>query len=133
MSDRLSRVVQNYEIKLRLGAGGKLSEHEIRKRVDGYSAFAANDDLMLNQVRQVLCSNGIVPMMFPAYHAFSREMGKLTRQDISAESREIRTMVFVEKWTMRGLSQKTLLDIVINLFNITPPPPPDGIPSVQRS
>jgi|WetSurMetagenome_2_1015567.scaffolds.fasta_scaffold1002006_1 hypothetical protein len=127
MSDRLERVVQNYEIKLRLGAGGKLSEHEIRKRVDGYSRFAVNDDLVLTQVRQVLCMHGIVPMVFPAYHAFSRELGKLTRQDISAESQGRMMMVLLEKWAMRGLSQKALLDIAVNVFNIKPPDSPDGM------
>jgi hypothetical protein len=121
MSNRLTKVVQNYEVKLRLGAGGRLSEGEIRRRVTGYSIFAAKDNLILTQVRQVLCSHGIVPMMFPAYHAFSRELGKQSRQDYSAENLQRMLAVTVAKWVMRGLVQAALLDIALIVFNLSPP------------
>jgi hypothetical protein len=126
MSDRLNRVIGNYEAKLRLSSAGKLTEREIRQRVAGYSIFAANDDLMLNQVRQVLCSAGIVPMMFPAYHAFSRELGKLTRREISQESMRYEYAITMSKWVARGLVQSVLKDIGCTLFNLAMPEPPDA-------
>ncbi|GEM_PF-1413605 len=129
MSNRLTKVVQNYEVKLRLGAGDRLSEREIRRRVAGYSIFAAKDDLVLTQVRQVLCSHGIVPMMFPAYHAFSRELSKLTRQEFPPESMERMMVTLATKWVMRGLSQTALLDIALIVFNLSPPRSPSDEPA----
>jgi hypothetical protein len=119
---RLDRIVDNYEVKLRLGAAGRLSEREIRARVERFSIFAAREDVVLNQTRQVLCSHGVATMMFPAYHAFSRELGKLTREAISVETLQRAMMAAAEKWTMRGLRREALLDIAINIYHVYPPP-----------
>ena len=122
----MTRVVQNYEAKLRLGVNGPLSESEVQRRVAHYSTAAAVDDIVLDQVRQVLCSAGIVPMMFPAYHAFSRELEKLTRQDLSHESMRIEYAITVSKWVARGLVQSVLKDIGCIVFNLAMPAPPDA-------
>jgi hypothetical protein len=119
---RLFRVIDNYEVKLRLGAGGRLSEAEISRRVGRYSVAAAQEDMALNMTRQVLCSHGVVTIMFAAYHAFSRELGKLTRQEISMNTLQREMMAAAEKWTMRGLRREVLLDIAVNVYNVYPPP-----------
>jgi hypothetical protein len=128
MSDRLSRIVRNYEVKLRLGAAGQLSEGEIRGRVARYSYAAAHEDYVLNQVRQVLFGLGVSTITFPYYHAFSRELGKLCRQELSPESRQEELVVITMKWVMRGLSQQALLDIALNVFNLQLPSPPEDAP-----
>ena len=119
---RLDRIIDNYEVKLRLGAGGRLSEREITDRVRRFSGTAAREDMVLNETRQVLCSHGVATIMFAAYHAFTRELGKLTRQEISMETLQREMMVAVEKWTIRGLRREVLLDIAINVYNVYPPP-----------
>jgi hypothetical protein len=124
MNERVARVVNNYEARLRTGANGSLSEGVIRKRVEHYSTAAAMDDLVLAQVRQVLCSNGVVTISFAYYHAFSRELAKLRRQDISTARMEREMVKLAAKWSMRGLSQKVLLEIARDVFNLLPPSPP---------
>jgi hypothetical protein len=127
MKDRLSRVVENYEVKLRLGAAGRLTEEQIERRVQRFSIAAANEDMVLNQVRQVLCTAGVVPMFFPAYHAFSREIGKLSRQEVPTETLATETAVVTAKWVMRGLSQPVLRAIACDVFNIPSPVPPAAV------
>jgi hypothetical protein len=124
MSNRLMRVIGNYETKLRLGANGRLTEDEIRRRVDRYTFAAVDEDCVLQQVRQVLCSHGVVTMMFPYYHAFSRELGKLSRLDVSAYCRQEELMRLATKWVVRGLEQAVLFDIAANVFGLEPPNPP---------
>jgi hypothetical protein len=124
MSERLLRVVGNYETKLRLGANGRLSESEIQSRVAHYSVSAAMEDLVLDQVRQVLCSHGVATISFPYYHAFSRELGKLTRQEQSEESLRLEYAIAMSKWVARGLEQSVLKDIGLSVFNLVMPMPP---------
>ena len=131
MSDRLTRIVENYELKLRLGSAGRLTEDEISARVGRYGIAAAREDAVLNEVRQILCCAGIVPMMFPPYHAFSRELGKLSRQEISVETLECETAIAVAKWVARGLEQCVLRAIATNVFNIGLPTPPTSEEAAQ--
>ena len=127
MSDRLMRIVRNYEVKTRLGANGRLSEDEIRGRVTRYSITAAHDDVVLNGVRQVLLGQGVSNIMFPNYHAFSRELGKLTRQDRTSYSRSVELAILVTKWVARGLVQSALVGIAKSVFDLEmPTPPADG-------
>ena len=126
MSDRLFRVIGNYEAKLRLGANGRLTEDEIQQRVYRYTIAAVDEDCVLQQVRQVLCSHGVATVHFPYYHAFSRELGKLNRTELSAESRRREFVVLVAKWVMRGLVQAVLFDIGSSIFDLVSPTPPGG-------
>ena len=127
MSDRLMRIVRNYEVKTRLGANGRLSESEIRGRVVAYGIAAAKEDHVLQQVRQVLCSHGVATMHFPYYHAFSRELGRLNRGELSAESRQRELAAYVAKWVARGLVQSVLVEIAKTVFDLElPVPPADG-------
>lgn len=115
---RLDRIIDNYEVKLRLGATGRLTEREITDRVQRFSSSAAREDMVLNETRQVLCLHGVSTIMFVAYHAFTRELGKLTRQEISMETLQREMIVAVEKWMIRGLEREVLLDIAVQVFNI---------------
>jgi len=118
------RRVENYEVKMRLGANGPLTEKQIRDRVSHYCAVVTGQSWLAEVVRQILCSNGVVPMMFTSYHNFSRELDKLTRQDYSTEKNKVMMVALADKWTMRGLRRPVLLQIAENVFNITPPKPP---------
>jgi hypothetical protein len=124
MSNDPLRQMENYEAKLRLGAAGPLSDSEIQARVTRYGMFAAKQTWLVATVRQILCSAGIVPMMFTAYHCFSREMDKLSRQDYSIETKEGMMVALADKWVMRGLSRPVLLSIAAVIFNIAPPATP---------
>jgi len=129
MSDRLSRVVDNYERHLRLGEAGRLSESEIRARVEHYGMAAVMEDRVLNEVRLVLGSAGVPTMFFPYYHAFSRELGRLTREETSLVTLQTETSWRVTKWVTRGLERSVLLAIARDVFNIpvdsSPVVPPD--------
>lgn len=131
MSQRLSRVVGNYETMLRLGVNGPLTKTQLEKRVARYGMAAANQEWLLNSVRQVLCSAGVPPMLFAAYHAFSREVDKLSRQVTSAESKAATMVAIADKWTIRGLSRPVLLDIAATVFNLSPPGAPGEPSQVQ--
>jgi len=118
---RLDRIIDNYEVKTRLEHEGRLSERDIQTRLARFSISAARADCMLNQTREVLCLHGVHTINFPAYHAFSRELGKLTRAETSLETQQREMMWRVDKWEMRGLSREVLLDIATNVFNLPPP------------
>ena len=115
------RRVENYEVKLRLGANGRVTERQIRDRVTHYCAVVTGQSWLVEVAKQILCSNGVVPMMFMSYQNFARELDKLTRQDYSGEKQEVMMAALADKWTMRGLSWPVLLQIAENVFNIKPP------------
>jgi hypothetical protein len=123
MSERLFRSIDNYELSLRQGANGRLSESVIRQRVGRFSLAAVRQDLLLDKVRQVLCSAGVHTIEFPMYHAFSRHVDKLSRQDISRETFVRAVMTSVTAWEMRGLLRPVLLAIARDVYNITLPGP----------
>ena len=118
------RRVENYEVKLRLGANGPLTERQIRDRVTHYCAVVEGQSWLAEVVRQILCSRGVVPMMFTCYHNFSRELEKLSRQDYSTAAKEEMMVTLADKWTMRGLRRPVLLEIAASIFKLTPPRPP---------
>ena len=118
------RAVDNYEVKLRLGANGRLTEREIRQRVDRYCVAAVEEERVKTMVRQMLCSRGVAVMMFPYYHAFARELGKLSRQEGSLAAQRERLAVLAAKWVARGLDQAALLEIAATIFNLVLPDPP---------
>jgi hypothetical protein len=123
MSRDPMRRVENYEVKLRLGANGPVTESQIRDRVTRYCAVVTGQSWLVEVVKQTLCSAGVVPMMFMSYHNFSRELDKLARQDYSTEAKQVMMVALADKWTMRGMSRPVLLQIAENVFNIKPPAP----------
>jgi hypothetical protein len=123
---RLDRIVENYELRLRQGAAGRLRESVIRERVERYSIAAARQDLQIQQVRQVLCGAGVTTIMFPMYHAFSRHLDKLSRQDITDKTRQGAMMASVTTWEMRGLLRPVLVAIAADVYNIPLPEPVEG-------
>jgi len=118
---RLDRIIDNYEVKTRLEAEGRLSERDIQARVERFSYSAAMLDAVLTQTRQVLCRDGVHTINFLAYHAFARELYKLTRGETAIETQQLEMMWRVDKWVMRGLQREVLLDIAIDVFNLPPP------------
>jgi hypothetical protein len=124
MSGRLMRVIGNYETKLRLGARGRLSEEQIAERVGRFGIAAAREDNTLEQVRQVLCSHGVDTIWFVYYHAYSRELAKLSRRDLSIFNRDSELTFIVAKWALRGLVREVLLVIANQVFNLDLPTPP---------
>ncbi len=117
MIDRAARSVRNYEEKLRLGACGRLSEEEIRRRVGGYTYVAYQQQMVTLQVRQVLCGLGLVTTLFPMYHAYARELGRLKRLD-SWEARGPALRATATKWVARGLDEAALREVAEDVFNL---------------
>jgi hypothetical protein len=117
MIDRAARTVRNYEVKLRLGACGRLSEEEVRRRVAGYTCTAYRQQAVIVQVRQVLCGLGVVTTLFPMYHAYARELGKLKRLD-SPEARGSALRATGAKWIARGLREAALREVAESVFNL---------------
>jgi hypothetical protein len=126
MSERLQRVIGNYEEKLRLGVAGRLSEEEIRRRVDNYAVAAVEQDCILQQVRFVLGIHDVPTIHNPFYHSFSCELSRLNRTELSMESRQFEFVVIMAKWVMRGLTQSVLKDIGLTVFNLQAPAAPDA-------
>lgn len=117
MIDRAARSARNYEVKLRLGACGRLSEEEIRRRVDGYAYRAYQSQAIHLQVRQVLNSYGVGPASDLMYHAYACELGKLTRRD-SFAAREEAMRAAAAKWIARGLHAAALRGVAESVFNL---------------
>ena len=129
MVDRVARSVRNYEAKLRLGACGRLSEEALRRRVEGYAYRAWQQEVIRVQTRQALCNHGVVAHMFPMYHAYSRQLGKLKRQDCSADAREAMLETIAAKWIARGLDEAPLREVAECVFNLHWPYPARERPS----
>jgi hypothetical protein len=125
MIDRAARSARNYEVKLRLGACGRLSEEEVRRRVDGYTARAYEQQAVNVQVRQALCNHGVVSAWFPMYHACARELGRLKRLDCSGEARLEALRAIAAKWIARGLHAAALREVAECVFNLSWPDTPD--------
>ena len=123
MNDKLQRRIRNYEVKLRLGAAGRLTEPEIQRRVANYSAAVWMMEPVIEQARQVLCSHGVSTVTFPYYLAFARELYKLTRQELSVESQRCELAAFMAKWVARGLDRAVLVAIASDVFFLAPPEP----------
>jgi hypothetical protein len=124
--DTAGRSVRNYEVKLRLGACGRLSEKEIQRRVGSYAHRAYQNQAIHLQVRQVLNSWGVGSTLDLMYCAYASELGKLTRLDCSSETRGSLLRASVEKWTARGLSVPALKEVAECVFNLYLPASPEA-------
>jgi hypothetical protein len=129
VSDRLQRVIDNYELKLRMGATGRLTEDEIQRRVIHFGSSAAEEDQVLRVVREVLFRHGIPTIAFPFYHAFSRELGKLSRSGRTGPTVNEELAQMADKWVMRGLDRQALLDVALIVFHIVIECYPAELPS----
>jgi hypothetical protein len=123
MSERLFRSIDNYELSLRQGANGRLSEKAIRERLGNYSRMAVIQEQELLFVKQVLNGFGVSTIIFPMYHAFSRRVSKLKRQYIGGEALVDAVSNEAAKWEMRGLLRQVLIAIASDVYNIVVPDP----------
>jgi hypothetical protein len=121
MSKRLVQAIENYETMLRLQSAGRLSEHEIQQRVIRYRSAAAEEWAVLASVRPILCNHGIPTLQFAMYHAFSRQLGKLRRQDRTPARMQEELPPILMKWTLRGLDEATLVEIAATVFSLQLP------------
>jgi hypothetical protein len=124
MSSRMGRTVSRYEAMLRLRAAGRLSEQEIERRVCHYARSAADQQMVVVATRAILCRHAIPSWVFPMYHAYSRELGRLKRQGVSAEARGESLRATAGKWLARGLDGAALKDVAENLYNLPWPESP---------
>ena len=118
MVDKAARSARNYEEKLRLGACGRLTEGEIQRRVYSYTCKAYEQQALNIQVRQAVSSHGVVTTLFPMYHAYARELGKLKRLD-SPEARGEALRTVATKWIARGLDEAALREVAESVFNLS--------------
>ena len=123
MSSSVHRTIENYELSLRQGANGRLSEKAISERLGNYSRMAVIQEQELLSVKQVLNGFGVSTIIFPMYYAFSRHVGKLKRQAIGADALVEAVMTDVTKWEMRELLRPVLVAIAFDVYNVTLPEP----------
>ena len=123
MNSNVHQTIENYELSLRQGANGRLSEKAIRERLGNYSRMAVIQEQELLFVKQVLNGFGVSTIIFPMYHAFSRRVSKLKRQYIGGEALVDAVSNEAAKWAMRGLLRPVLLAIARDVYNITLPEP----------
>jgi hypothetical protein len=125
MSERLFQAIDNYELSLRLGANGRLSEKAISERLGNFTRMAVIQEQELLTVKQLLCGFGVNTIIFPMYYAFSRHVGKLSRQGTGGEALVEAVKVDVAKWEMRGLLRHVLVAIAADVYNVVVPEPAD--------
>jgi len=118
MNDGIPKAVVNYETKLRLGACGPLTESQIQRTVANYGAVYGLLENAVAQGREVLCAAGVSPVWFAYYHSFTREIFKLTRQELSQGAMAAAYARIAEKWRLRGLDEPVLKQIGIVVFNL---------------
>ena len=80
----------------------------------------------------VLCGAGVPTITFPMYHAFSRHVGRLSRQEISTESLQEAVASAATKWEMRGLLRPVLAAIAADVYNIPVPAPASSSVVISR-
>jgi hypothetical protein len=118
VEDRVLRAVRKYELKLRLGACGRQTEGQIQRRVENYGSAYALMKQKVDEGREVLCMAGVSTIWFPYYHSFTRELYKLTRQELSASALSAAYARVVEKWRLRGLDLTVLRQIGVDVFGL---------------
>jgi hypothetical protein len=123
MNERLKQGIQRYEEKLRLGVNGPLTEDQIEGQVAHYGTALTQISQAVDQGRQILCARGVSTVFFPYYHAFSRELYKLTRQELPDGMIRSRFAQTAGKWIARGLDQAVLLEIASDVFLLSLPEP----------
>ena len=120
MSKDAEQTIRNYEVMLRLGANGRVTEDEIQRRVANYSTASIMQRAVEGQVRLVLNCHGVSTIMNAFYQNFARELGKLTKQDLPKRMFDAEFRLLFDKWAGRGLERVVLRDIAISVFNIIP-------------
>jgi hypothetical protein len=118
VNEGVPRAVVNYETKLRLGACGPLAEWQIRQHVANYGAVYTLMKQAVEEGRAVLCLAGVSTVWFPYYHSYTRELFKLSRQELSSRARAAAYAQIAEKWRLRGLDESVLKEIGITVFNL---------------
>jgi hypothetical protein len=118
VNEGIPRAVVNYETKLRLGACGPLDEWQIRQHVANYGAVYSLMKQAVEQGREVLCTAGVSTVWFAYYHSYTRELFKLTRQELSSRACAATYAQIAEKWRLRGLDEAVLKEIGTTVFNL---------------
>ena len=126
MEDGVTRAVVNYETKLRLGACGRQTEGQIQQQVERWGSAYALMKQKVDEGREVLCNAGVSTIWFSYYHAFTRELFKLTRQELSERAMSAAYARIAEKWRMRGLDLTVLKQIGVDVFNLPWPATADN-------
>ena len=118
MEDRITKAVVNYEMRLRLGSCGPMTERQVQRSAANYGRVYGQMELAVAQGREVLCTAGISTVWFPSYHAFTREIFKLTRRELSESALSAAYALAAEKWRVRGLDVAVLKQIGVDVFNL---------------
>ena len=126
MDERTREAVDNYEVKLRLGARKWQTEDQIQQQVEHYGTAYALLKQKVDEGREVLCMAGVSTMWFPYYHSFTRELFKLTRRELSQSALVAAYAQIAEKWRMRGLNLSVLKQIGADVFNLPWPATADN-------
>jgi hypothetical protein len=126
MDERTRAAVDNYEVKLRLGARIWQTEDQIQRQVEHYETAYALLKQKVDEGREVLRMAGVSPIWFPYYHSFTRELYKLTRRELSERALVAAYAQIAEKWRMRGLNLTVLKQIGVDVYNLPWPATADN-------
>jgi hypothetical protein len=129
MDERTRAAVDNYAVKLRLGARKWQTEDQIQQQVEHYGTAYAHLQHKVDEGREVLCMAGVSTIWFPYYHSFTRELYKLTRQELSERALAAAYAQIAEKWRLRGLDEAVLKQIGVVVFNLPWPATADNTPA----
>jgi hypothetical protein len=76
---------------------------------------------MEQQVKQVLDTEGVATIDYPAYLGYARELWSLVQKEVSGTSMQLEALVLLNKWVARGRTQSVLEAIRLQVFNISAP------------
>jgi len=126
VNERVTRIVRNYEARMRLDWDGKLTKLQICSRVQRFAAAVEVEDIALRQTQQVFAVHDVPKMGRCYYHSFARELGRLHRRGFGPATERNEARILVMKWQARGLEQSVLVAIAEEAFGLCLSAAPDG-------
>ncbi len=112
------KACRKYERALIHGEVPRRVDGDVRKQFDAFREKAERDEVLMGQVRQLLCSRGIDPSRFLPYLNFALHVAKLKRMNLGDMLADQVAMAIC-LWTAKGRDPAVLRQICADVFNIS--------------
>ena len=120
MSDHIKRL-ESWKVKYNTERVKQTLDELRPNMLTRYEATLAQLVAMEEKTKQVLNECGVHTILYVPYLNYSRQLLKLTRQNISGESAKKAAQVLLDKWRERGLDPDVLAAIRFDVHSITAP------------
>jgi hypothetical protein len=121
----VDRAVQRYAASLRQGSNLCRADGNSESQTENFRDAFERASLRYAQIKEVLCSSGVMVCQFVVYRSFGLHVDKLCR-DYSGESLRLRALDAVLRWKCYGCKPEVLRAIAKTVFSLDLPNPPES-------